>query len=258
MHQVRWTSDPVGSFPWTRDSTAFNLDVSLLVHRICFEGYTSYLRDIGYTSYAAGDEWGCVGQWFSGNWHDAGAESYILTVKKHLADKPWLNSSFAGATGTTTTLNQATTTTVAPPSCPCVKDDFEDGTSAGWYLAWGPISVGNTSAPVHTGSRALAVRLAPTGADWPAIQRNAPAGLSSGQQVTYWLYVPAGSTLSNVQPYAADLGWNDVFTPAVQLAPGWNKVTWTVPAVNGISAIGMIFSDDSGWNGQITLDDVGW
>ncbi|HEX3394227.1 MAG TPA: hypothetical protein VHS52_06840, partial [Acidimicrobiales bacterium] len=55
IHQVTWTSDPVGTFPASRDSTAFNLDASLLVHRICYEGYMWWLRDIGYASYGAGD-----------------------------------------------------------------------------------------------------------------------------------------------------------------------------------------------------------
>jgi hypothetical protein len=94
IHQVTWNGDPVGVFPWARDSTAFNLDASLLVHRICYEGYTWWLRDIGYTSYAAGDEWGCVGQWYSGNWHDAAAEGYITKVKGFVASRPWTQPGF--------------------------------------------------------------------------------------------------------------------------------------------------------------------
>jgi hypothetical protein len=94
IHQVTWNSDPQGTYPWSLASTAFNLDASLLVHRICFEGYTTWLRDIGYASYAAGDEWGCVGQWYSGNWHDAGAQTYIAKVQGYLASKPWTSPTF--------------------------------------------------------------------------------------------------------------------------------------------------------------------
>jgi hypothetical protein len=89
IHQVTWNSDPIGTFPSSRDSTAFNLDASLLVHRICYEGYMHWLRDIGYTTYRAGDMWGCVGQWFSGNWHDASAETYIAAVQSIVVARPW-------------------------------------------------------------------------------------------------------------------------------------------------------------------------
>ena len=40
---------------------------------------------------------------------------------------------------------------------------------------------------------------------------------------------PVGSTLSSVQPYVADLAWNDIFAAPVTLVAGWNQVTWTVP-----------------------------
>ncbi len=94
IHQVTWNSDPVGTYPWSQWSTAFNLDASLLVHRICYEGYMQWLQNIGYTSYGAGDLWGCVGQWYSGNWHDAGAERYIAKVQGYLNTQPWTQASF--------------------------------------------------------------------------------------------------------------------------------------------------------------------
>lgn len=91
---MTWNSDPLGTYPGIVTSTAFNLDVSLLVHRICYEGYTTWTRDIGYTSYRAGDLWGCVGQWYSGEWHDPGAEAYTAEVKHYLTTKPWTQPSF--------------------------------------------------------------------------------------------------------------------------------------------------------------------
>jgi hypothetical protein len=94
IHQVTWSSDPMGTFTWSRDSTAFNLDASLMIHRICYEGYMWWLRDIGYTSYAAGDFWGCVGQWYSGNWHDSGSDTYVAKVQNYLSTKPWNQAGF--------------------------------------------------------------------------------------------------------------------------------------------------------------------
>lgn len=94
LHQVTWSSDPQGTYPWSQWSTAFNLDASLLVHRICYEGYMQWLQDIGYASYGAGDLWGCVGQWYSGNWHDPGSETYIAKVLGYLVSQPWIQDSF--------------------------------------------------------------------------------------------------------------------------------------------------------------------
>ena len=38
--------------------------------------------------------WGCIGAWFSGNWYDSGAISYIADVKNNLNTKAWLQPGF--------------------------------------------------------------------------------------------------------------------------------------------------------------------
>ena len=74
--------------PWT--STAYNVDVWGAEMRKCYNGelgpYPTWLRQHGY---AGGDLWGCLGWWFSGDWHDQGANDYISLVKGHLAAKAW-------------------------------------------------------------------------------------------------------------------------------------------------------------------------
>jgi len=85
------------AWPMIRDDTAFNLDFVYGWRRACFEGHITWLHQAGtpgYPDYAAGDLWGCVGQWFSGGWYDGGAIAYIGTVQKHLADKDWLKPGF--------------------------------------------------------------------------------------------------------------------------------------------------------------------
>jgi hypothetical protein len=79
-----------GTWPYAYESTAFNLDYTLAVRRACFEGKETWLGN----GYHAGDEWGCIGRWFSGGWYDAGAQNYISQVKKILADKVWLQPGF--------------------------------------------------------------------------------------------------------------------------------------------------------------------
>lgn len=249
IHQVTWNSDPVGTYPASQTSTAFNLDASLLIHRICFDGYMHWLKNIGYTSYGAGDLWGCVGQWFSGNWHDTAAQTYVTKVKGYVSTKPWTQASFSNVVSTT-----------PPPTsaCPCVRYSFDGGKSQGWYAGWGPLSVAAAASPVHDGAGALVVKLSPSGASWPAVQVSSPPSLSSGTKVTYWVYQPSSASLSSVAPYVADLNWNDLPVSPVKLVAGWNKVSWTVPAADGIKAMGLQVNDDAGWNGQLTLDSVSW
>jgi hypothetical protein len=99
--QVRSTVH-VGTFPHSRDSTAYAVDYALAWRRACYEGEFKWLNDPGRTGgYVTGDEWGCVGVWFSGNWYDgdenvpySGAKAYIKGVKQHLAQRTWTTPAF--------------------------------------------------------------------------------------------------------------------------------------------------------------------
>lgn len=79
------------TYPLAKDSTAYNVDYSLAWLRACYEGAFGHWLENGY---AAGDEWGCVGAWFSGNWYDSGARHYIEGVRQHLAKREWKQSDF--------------------------------------------------------------------------------------------------------------------------------------------------------------------
>jgi hypothetical protein len=111
--QIKATTEP-SSFPASRDSTAFNVDYTLMELRTCFEGWTTWLRQYpgGTTPYAAGDLWGCVGFWYSGDWYgsDGGAATYIDTVKRYDEKKPWLSWADESAptpVGSTAALNDS-------------------------------------------------------------------------------------------------------------------------------------------------------
>jgi hypothetical protein len=77
-----------GTWPAAWTSTAFNVDYALAIRRLCFEGRETWLRQSN-ANYAAGDLWGCIGRWFSGRWHDSGANQYIEKVQSTNAAKPW-------------------------------------------------------------------------------------------------------------------------------------------------------------------------
>lgn len=99
---TRTTSWP-DIFPWNHDSTAASVDVLGGWLRGCYEGWVWWLRAHGNRSdgvYRAGDLWGCVGAWYSGNWHDGSAihprtgQNYILRAKYWYAVRPWLSPRF--------------------------------------------------------------------------------------------------------------------------------------------------------------------
>jgi hypothetical protein len=77
-----------GTFPFNRNSTAFAVDYIGSYLRGCLEGWIHWLREEG--DYAAGDIWGCVGSWYSGDWHSSGAESYNNRVRADLNRHTWL------------------------------------------------------------------------------------------------------------------------------------------------------------------------
>ena len=91
-----------GVFPWNRDSTAAAVDVLGGWLRGCDEGWLWWLRDHGNqsrASYRAGDIWGCVGAWYSGDWHDGplagpGGQSYLLRAQHWDQIRPWLRRRF--------------------------------------------------------------------------------------------------------------------------------------------------------------------
>lgn len=97
--QVRRTYHE-GTYPTSVHSVPFNVDYALAWRRACYEGYFNWIP-----AEAKGDEWGCVGLWFSGRWKDGdpnveygGANWYIGKVKGYLNTKPWLSPDFVGST----------------------------------------------------------------------------------------------------------------------------------------------------------------
>jgi hypothetical protein len=90
-----------GVFPWNRDSTATAVDVLGGWLRGCYEGWVWWLEDHGsrvHGVYGAGDLWGCVGAWASGDWYagpsNRAGETYIERAQKTYATRPWLEPRF--------------------------------------------------------------------------------------------------------------------------------------------------------------------
>jgi Bacterial Ig domain len=85
------------AWPIARDSVAFNADFWGAHVRACMNGddlqLASQTPSSGLPTYPNGTTdqmlWGCVGQWFSGDWYDSGALTYIGHVQAFLASMPW-------------------------------------------------------------------------------------------------------------------------------------------------------------------------
>jgi hypothetical protein len=84
-----WPDNQNGTFPFNRDSTAFAFDYLGAHLRGCYEGWETWLTDT-----TSGDLWGCVGSWYSGDWHSTAADGYISRVRNEIANHTWLNPDF--------------------------------------------------------------------------------------------------------------------------------------------------------------------
>jgi len=80
-----------GTFPHSRDSTAFALDYLGGFLRGCHEGWLPWLRETGKGSYGPGDIWGCVGTWYAGSWEVPAATEYAARVREILDRRVWLD-----------------------------------------------------------------------------------------------------------------------------------------------------------------------
>ena len=88
-----------GGFPDTLNATALNVDFYSAYVRSCLNGdfydggqwlYKGQsIAQVVQTHGATYALWGCVGSWFSGEWYDAGARSYITEVQSRLATRNW-------------------------------------------------------------------------------------------------------------------------------------------------------------------------
>ncbi len=78
------------------NDTAFNADYYGAIIRSYYDGREGWLNTVSGNGapYRAGDLWGSVGAWFSGRWHDAGAERYVARVKQYLRERVWRQPGF--------------------------------------------------------------------------------------------------------------------------------------------------------------------
>ena len=81
------------TWPFSRRSTAYNVDYALAWRRACYDGLFAHGGWLPRRS--RGDLWGCVGLWFSGRWHE-GDTRYLSEVRRHLREQPWRSWTASG------------------------------------------------------------------------------------------------------------------------------------------------------------------
>ena len=87
--QVKWMYNQ-SAWPMSRDDTAFSAEYTYGMIRACYEGDMTWLGN----GYKAGDIWGCLGFWYSGNWYSADAQTYVNSVKARYNNQDWLSAGF--------------------------------------------------------------------------------------------------------------------------------------------------------------------
>ncbi|MDQ3701619.1 MAG: hypothetical protein M3442_11975 [Chloroflexota bacterium] len=78
-----------GTYPLSRESTAFAVDYYAASLRFYHDGCAHWLGD-----YGSGDIWGAVGAWYSGGWWDSGAQWYVGGVQRILWERTWEQAGF--------------------------------------------------------------------------------------------------------------------------------------------------------------------
>ncbi len=151
---------------------------------------------------------------------------------------------------------------VVPDTAPY---NFESGTQ-GWASSGGMISsVSTSSAQAFAGTHSLALQFSGSHADTQQVFVSAPA-TPAGKTVTLHVWIPVGSGITAVQPYAQQGSsdgwqWTGNYLPVSSLKAGaWNTLTVAVPtnAATPLYQLGIQFFTGGAWSGTCYVDTVSW
>jgi hypothetical protein len=126
---------------------------------------------------------------------------------------------------------------------------FEDGTD-GWKPLFGRVRSSQTTQVAYSGSHSLLITARST---YSAVGvENGLADLRPGDKVTFHIYSD-GQHGGSVLPFAERWNQPEVLADKVQLPshPGWLTLTWVVPSVPEVDAIGLQVVQHG--SGQLTL-----
>jgi len=169
----------------------------------------------------------------------------------------------SAGTSAYSTVASATPAAVAADTA---KYNFEAGVQ-GWTADGGIVSTATAKLDKpFSGSQSLAVGInSPAGGGTNTVSVSAPA-TPKGATVTYHIWIPAGSTITSVQPYvlqgaSGGWAWSGSWTPIGSLTPNaWNTITVAVPAAASVPlySMGVEIATSGAWTGTCYIDSVNW
>jgi hypothetical protein len=179
-------------------------------------------------------------------------KKYYYTVKA-------LNSS--GASASTPAVDASPSDRNRDPS----RYNFESGTQ-GWASSGGMIvSVTSSIEKSFQGAASLAVKIDGDKADKQTVHVQPPLPVPAGSRLTFHVWIPEGSRIASVQPYAiqnkaGNWGFNGAWTPIANIKPNaWNTLSFDLPAnAAPLYQLGVEFTTDSAWSGTCYIDSITW
>jgi hypothetical protein len=168
----------------------------------------------------------------------------------------------AGTGGTTGRGGTTGTGGTAGASADGAQYNFESSTQ-GWTASGAPLTgAASSTARAFAGTRSLAVSVG--GAGTARVAVSSPAA-GPGKVVSFRLWVPSGSGLSSLQPFAlqgasGNWAWTGSWRAISSLtANAWNTVQVTVPAnAAPLFQLGVEVATGSSWTGTLYVDAVSW
>ena len=169
-----------------------------------------------------------------------------------------------GSGGTTGTTGGAGTTGAGGTSSGSADGapyNFESS-AQGWTIPGAPLTTAASSpARAFAGTKSLAIGVGGTGS--ATVTVSSPT-VAAGAVVTFHVWIPAGSGVASVQPFALQgAAGNWAWTGSWRAIPSlrtndWNTIQVTVPAnAAPLSQLGLEVTTASNWTGTIYLDSVG-
>jgi hypothetical protein len=141
---------------------------------------------------------------------------------------------------------------------------FESGTE-GWTATGAPLrAVSQSTSRAYSGTRSLAVPFSGTAGTATVVVPG--AAVPRGGTVTFRIWIPTGSRITSIQPFAlegASGGWRYTgrWTAISSLQAGnWSTVTVTLPSASTtpLHQLGVELTTSGSWTGTLYLDGISW
>jgi fibronectin type 3 domain-containing protein len=161
--------------------------------------------------------------------------------------------------------NSSQVSATPQPPADTTQYNFEAGTQN-----WGtsaPATVASSTTRAYLGTHSLAFTLNTTGAGTPGTSIGGSPGPSTpaGAIVSYHVWIPTGSPITNVTVYlqggSPNFTWTGSSYPIANLTAGaWNTLTVTCPASGSapLGSLGLQATVSAAWTGTIYVDSVNW